>query len=221
MPVEIVLDRVLFVLSEGCSWRAIDSPEANWSSVYHYWRRWCRKGVLTRLLDDVISATQGGRRFLDSTHVKVHRSGCNPAGGQKDQAMGRTKGGLNTKLHAVVDARGRPAALLLGPGQEADIARAQEAVGEISCRQLIGDKGYDCDAFRGWLREHSIEPCIPPRSNRVRPQPYEKAAYRKRHLVENFFEKLKRFRRIATRYDKLALTFFGFVCLATVVTFQM
>ncbi len=51
-------------------------------------------------------------------------------------------------------------------------------------------------------------------------QPYDKAAYRKRHLVENFFEKLKRFRRIATRYDKLARTFFGFVCLATVVTFK-
>lgn len=134
--------------------------------------------------------------------------------------MGRTKGGLNTKLDAVVDARGRPAALLLGPGQEADIARAEEAVGELSCRQLIGDKGYDCDAFRAWLRGHSIEPCISPRSNRLRPQPYDQAAYRKRHLVENFFEKLKRFRRIATRYDKLALTFFGFVCLATVVTFK-
>ncbi|MBA3385549.1 MAG: IS5/IS1182 family transposase, partial [Chthoniobacterales bacterium] len=66
-----------------------------------------------QLLDEVISANTGGRRFLDSTHVKLHRSGCNPAGGQKDQAMGRTKGGLNTKLHAVVDARGRPAALLL------------------------------------------------------------------------------------------------------------
>jgi transposase len=173
-----------------------------------------------QLLDEVKSATEGGRRFLDSTHVKVHRSGCNPAGGQEHQAMGRTKGGLNTKLHAVVDGRGRPVALLLGAGQEADIARARETMGEISCRQLVGDKGYDSDAFRQWLREHSMEPCIPPRSNRLHPQTYDKAAYRKRHLVENFFEKLKRFRRVATRYDKLALTFFGFVCLAAAVTFR-
>jgi len=134
-----------------------------------------------QLLDEVKSATEGGRRFLDSTHVKVHRSGCNPAGGQEQQAMGRTKGGLNTKLHAVVDGRGRPVALLLGAGQEADIARAQETLGEISCRQLVGDKGYDSDAFRQWLREHSMEPCIPPRSNRLRPQTDDKAAYRKRH----------------------------------------
>ena len=217
---ETILHRILFVLSEGCSWRAIDSPQANWSSVYHYWRRWCREGVWSQLLEEVKSATEGGRRFLDSTHVKVHRSGSNPAGGQAPQAMGRTKGGLNTKLHAVVDGRGRPVALLLGAGQEADIACAQETLGEISCRVLVGDKGYDCDAFREWLREHSMEPCIPSRSNRLNPQTYEKNAYRKRHLVENFFEKLKRFRRIATRYDKLALTFFGFVCLATAVTFR-
>lgn len=181
-----MLHRILFVLSEGCSWRAIDTPQANWSSVYHYWRAWTREEVWQKLLDDLIAATSGGCHFLDSTHVKVQRSGCNPAGGQSAQAMGRTKGGLNTKLHAVVDARGRPRALLLGPGQEADIARAQEVAERISCRRLIGDKGYDCDAFRAWLRERAIAPCIPPRSNRLRPEPYAKAAYRKRHLVENF-----------------------------------
>lgn len=80
-------------------------------------------------------------------------------------------------------------------------------------------RAIDSDAFRQWLKERSIQPCIPPRSNRLRPVPYSKASYRKRHLVENFFEKLKRFRRIATRYDKLSITFFGFVCLATAVTF--
>lgn len=216
---KIVLHRILFVLSEGCSWRAIDTPEANWNSVYQYWRRWQRAGVWVGLLDQWVPAAKGQRRFLDSTHIKVQRSGCNPAGGQAAQAMGRTKGGLNTKLHAVVDGRGRPVALLLGAGQEADIARAQETVGEIACGQLVGDKGYDSDPFRQWLRARSIKPCIPPRSNRRHPESYPKAAYRKRHLIENFFEKIKRYRRVSTRYDKLADTFFGFVCLATAVAF--
>ena len=133
--------------------------------------------------------------------------------------MGATKGGLNTKLHAAVDEAGAPAARLLGAGQEADISRAQETLADIACGQLVGDKGYDSDAFRQWLKERSIQPCIPPRSNRLRPLPYSKASYRKRHLIENFFEKLKRFRRVATRYDKLSITFFGFVCLATTVSF--
>lgn len=216
---EIVLHRILFVLSEGCSWRAIDSPQANWNSVYHYWRRWQRAGVWVELLERWVPAPKGGRRFLDSTHIKVQRSGCNPAGGQAGQAMGRTKGGLNTKLHAAVDGRGRPAALLLGAGPEADISRAQDIVGEIDCGALVGDKAYDSDPFRRWLRERSIEPCIPPRSNRLQPARYAKALYRKRHLIENFFEKLKRYRRVATRYDKLASTFFAFVCLATALAF--
>ena len=219
LPVETILHRILFVLSEGCSWRAIDSPQANWNSIYHYWRRWCRDGVWTQLLDDCAPELKGGRRFLDSTHVKVHRSGSNPAGGQENQAMGRTKGGLNTKIHAVVDEAGSPAGLLLGAGPEADISRAQETLADVPCGQLVGDKGYDSDAFRQWLAGRSIKPCIPPRSNRLRPVRYSKASYRKRHLIENFFEKLKRFRRVATRYDKLTTTYFGFVCLATAVSF--
>lgn len=215
---ETILHRIFFVLSEGCSWRAIDSAEANWNSIYQYWRRWCGEGIWAELLDRCGPELKGDRRFIDSTHVKVHRDGCNPAGGQGNQGMGRTKGGLNTKIHAVVDTVGRPAALMVGAGNEADVSRAQEILAEVECGQLVGDKGYDSDELRQWLRNRSIQPCIPPRSNRLKPEPYSKAAYRKRHLIENFFEKLKRFRRVATRYDKLAVTFFGFVCLAAVIS---
>jgi len=216
--VETILHRIFFVLSEGCSWRAIDTAEANWNSIYQYWRRWCREGVWKEMLDRCGPELKGDRRFVDSTHVKVHRDGCNPAGGQENQGMGRTKGGLNTKIHAVVDAVGQPAAMLVGAGNEADVSRAQEVLAEMERGQLVGDKGYDSDELRQWLRNRSIQPCIPPRSNRLRPEPYSKAAYRKRHHIENFFEKLKRFRRVATRYDKLAVTFFGFVCLAAVLS---
>jgi len=217
---EIVLHRILFVLSEGCSWRSIDSPQADWNSIYHYWRRWSRRGVWAELLELWGPELKGGRRFLDSTFIKVHRSGCNPAGGQELQAMGRTKGGLNTKLHAVVDERGAPASLLLGGGPQADISCAQEAMEKLKARQLVGDKAYDSDAFRDWLKQRSIKPCIPPRSNRLHPATYSTASYRKRHLVENFFERLKRFRRVATRYDKLASTFFSFICLSAAISFK-
>ena len=212
---EVVLYGILVVLSEGCSWRAIDRREANWNSVYCYFRRWCRQGVWGAVLEQHCPPQRGRRLFLDSTHVKVHKSGSNPAGGQPAQAMGRTKGGLNTKIHAAVDRTGNPAALLLSAGHAADVSCGPETLQEIECAVLVGDKGYDSDGFRDWLRSRGMRPCIPPRSGRLHPQRYSKASYRKRHLIENFFEKLKRFRRVATRYDKLQETFFGFVCLSS------
>jgi len=161
----------------------------------------------------------GETRFIDSTFVKVHQDGANPAGGQQCQDMGRTKGGLNTKVHAAVDKRGNPEVLILGPGQEADISMAKEVVSSMDLEKLVADKGYDSNAFRAWLHEQGIDVCIPPRSNRLNPLPYSKRTYRKRHVVENFFERIKRFRRVATRYDKLSITFLGFVCLAVIVSY--
>lgn len=210
----MVLYGILAVLSEGCSWRAIESDAANWNSVYHYFRRWCAEGVWVEVLEGCGMRMQGKTLFVDSTFVKVHKSGSNPAGGQQHQALGRTKGGLNTKIHAAVDAKGNPAALLLSAGNEADVSCAPAALEGVECAVLVGDKGFDSDSFRQWLKARGIHPCIPPRSGRLHPQRYSKAAYRKRHLIENFFEKLKRFRRVATRYDKLQETFFSFVCLA-------
>jgi len=220
LPLETVFHRILFVLSEGCGWRAIDAPEARWNSIYQYWNRWCREGIWQEVLSRWMPELAGDLRFIDSTHVKVHQDGSNPAGGQQDQDMGRTKGGLNTKIHAAVDKEGNPAVLILGPGQEADISMAEEIASSMDLEELVADKGYDSDSFRAWLTERGVASCIPPRSNRLNPSPYSKRTYRKRHVVENFFERIKRFRRVATRYDKLSTTYFGFVCLAVVVSYS-
>ena len=208
---------ILIVLSQGCKWRAIDGPEASWNSIYQYYLRWARQGVFELLFAQIELPLAGSRLFLDSTHVKVHRCACNPAGGQEAQAMGRTKGGMNTKIHAVVDEATHPVRLFLSPGNDADVTHAPNLVGELRAAMLVADKGYDSDAFRQGLRQCGIQPCIPPRSNRKHPQTYSKASYRKRHVVENFFERIKNFRRVATRYDKLAQTYLGFVCLASTI----
>lgn len=205
---------ILTVLSQGCKWRAIERPEADWNSVYQYFRRWTREGVLSELFAQIELPLQGSRRFLDSTHVKLHRCATNPCGGQASQAMGRTKGGMNSKIHALVDGWGQPIRLLLSAGNDADISHAKTMAAEIPARCLVADKGYDSDEFRHWLGEQGIVPCIPPRCHRQQTRPYSKRSYRQRHVVENFFERLKSFRRVATRYDKLAETFLGFVCLA-------
>ena len=131
--------------------------------------------------------------------------------------MGRTKGGMNTKIHAMVDEAGQPVRLLLSAGNDADISHAQTLAEEIPGTLLVADKGYDSVPFRHWLLERGMTPCIPSRSNRLAPCRYSRRSYRKRHLVENFFERIKNFRRVATRYDKLAqtyLSYLSFVCLA-------
>ncbi len=86
---------------------------------------------------------------------------------------------------------------------------------------LIADRGYDSNWFRKALAEKDIEPCIPPTRNRKVPIAYDKALYRQRHKVENMFAKLKDWRRIATRYDRCAHTFFSAICIAASVAFYL
>ena len=158
--------RILTILSQGCQWRAIDRSEASWNSVYQYYRRWVRQGVFTELFSQIERPLEGSRFFLDSTHVKVHRCASNPAGGQAAQAMGTTRGGLNSKIRAVVDGAGQPVCLLLSAGHEADITHVEIMAEEIPATMLVGDKGYDSDAFCQWLLERGIKACIPPRAYR-------------------------------------------------------
>ena len=216
-----MISAILYVLTEGCRWRAIDQPGAKWNSIYQYYRRWCKEGVWQEAWTACSPRQEGDSVHIDSSHVKVHRSGLNPQGGCEAQSIGKTKGGWNTKLHAAVDSRGVPISLHLSPGNDADISHACEILEGVVAKTVVADKGYDSDELRIWLFERDIAPCIPAKSNRVDPLPYRKALYRKRHLVENFFAHIKTFRRVSTRYDKLAETFFGWVMLAVLIKFAV
>ena len=116
---------------------------------------------------------------------------------------------MTTKIHAVVDALGNPVALSLTPGQVSDISQAQPLLEEIEPEAFLADKGYDADALIAALEGRGITPVIPPKANRVVKRETDFALYRERNLVERFFQKIKEFRAIATRYDKLACTFLG------------
>ena len=86
---------------------------------------------------------------------------------------------------------------------------------------LIGDKAYDSSALRETATAKGVKTCIPGRNNRTTAVPFSAKLYRRRHRVENFFQKIKRYRRVATRYDKLGETFLGFVCLAILLTLRL
>jgi transposase len=113
----------------------------------------------------------------------------------------------------VVDALGLPVAVSLTPGQAADITQAEPLLDRVRPDALLADKGYDSDALVETLEGRGITPVIPPKANRKEPRQTDFALYRERNLVERFFGKLKQYRAIATRYDKLANTFLAAVAL--------
>ncbi len=156
-------------------------------------------------------------RSIDCSHIKLHQDGSNPRGGQAAQAIGRTKGGLNTKLAAIVERGGRAVALGLAEGQRHDLLAVESLLGCLRWRWGVGDKGFAADTFRTRLRRQGTRVCIPPQSLRRCPAAFHRGYYRWRHKIENFFCRIKRHRRISTRFEKLTVTFLAFVQFAAVL----
>jgi putative transposase len=155
-------------------------------------------------------------RLNDRARAPARGRGTDCKRGADAQGLGRSRGGLSTKIHAATDALGNPVRLLFGPGQRNDITRAHELIDGFEPEAIIADKGYDADHLREAVLAGQAKPVIPPKSNRRTPIDYDKALYKERNLVERFFNKLKQFRRVATRYDKLLVNYRGFVILAAV-----
>jgi transposase len=130
--------------------------------------------------------------------------------------MGRSRGGLTTKIHALVDAEGLPIALKLTEGQAHDGRSAADMLGDLREGQiLLADRAYDSDALRQSLAERGAWANVKPKSNRKKKPAFSAFLYRYRNLVERFFSKLKHYRAVATRYDKRAENFLAGVKLAS------
>ncbi len=130
--------------------------------------------------------------------------------------MGRSRGGLTSKIHALVDAEGRPVSLRLTGGQIADCTEADALTDELGEGDiLLADKGYDSNAIRAKAAERRAWANIPPKANRKGSFVFSRWVYRQRNLVERYFCSIKQFRRVATRFDKLARNFLAAVLLAS------
>ncbi len=117
--------------------------------------------------------------------------------------MGRSRGGLTTKIHALVDVEGLPIMLKLTQGQAHDGRSAADMLDSIKAGNiLLADRAYDSNALRDWLKERGAWGNIRAMPNRLKPPAFSKWLYRQRNAVERFFNKLKHFRAVATRYDK-------------------
>jgi transposase len=129
--------------------------------------------------------------------------------------MGRSRGGLTTKIHAVVDANGNPIMLKLTEGQAHDGRTAADMLASVTAGQtLLGDCGYDSNALRAVLAERGAWANIKPTPRRVNIPAFSRYLYRFRNLIERFFNKLKHFRAVATRYEKHDANYLAIVKLA-------
>ncbi|MEG9883274.1 MAG: IS5 family transposase [Hyphomicrobiales bacterium] len=138
--------------------------------------------------------------------------------GALTHVIGRTKGGRNTKLHAVCDGKGRPLVLLLRPGNVHDCRPARPCLEAMPpAGELVADKGYDSKEPRKWLQEHATSVVIPPRKNRKLQYDYEKAVYKQRNIIEHMFCRLKDWRHIATWFDRKVKNFMAAVALAAAI----
>jgi len=129
---------------------------------------------------------------------------------------------MNTKLHAVTDANGRPLSSFITAGQISDYAGAAALLDNLpKARWMLADRGYDAEWFRDALEQKGIKPCIPGRKSRSLPIKYDKRKYKRRNRIEMMFGRRKDGRRVATRYDRCPTVFFSVICLAATVLFWL
>jgi putative transposase len=131
--------------------------------------------------------------------------------------LGRSVGGFSTKIHILVDALGNPVEFILTGGQEADVTQAEPLMRGHEANAVIADKAYDSNAIVDAANRQGAEAVIPSKKNRKVPREYDKHLSKERKKVEWFINLLKQYRRVATRYEKTARNFLGFVHVASIM----
>ncbi|MEV5427598.1 IS5 family transposase [Streptomyces cellulosae] len=244
-----VINGMVYKIRTGISWRDLPERYGPWKTVYTRFRRYALDGVFTRALQQIQAHADAAGDIdwlvqIDSTIVRAHQHAAatgRKGGGQHqqdepdDHALGRSRGGLTTKIHLACDGKGRPLALPVTPGQRHDSVCARPLLerirvprtgpGRPRCRpdQVIADKAYSSRGFRAYLRKRGIAHTIPEKTDQRRhrlrrggrPPGFDRETYRRRNMIERCFNRLKGFRGIATRYEKTATSYEAAVTLAS------
>ena len=211
-----VLNGIFWVLRSGVPWRDLPERYGPYTTCYNRFVRWRCAGVWDRILTSISHRKDADVQMIDSTILRAHQHATCVRHGAAEE-LGRSRGGLTTKIHPVVNANGLPIRLALAPGHQHDSLSATTLLDDIQeGGMLLADKGYDSDAIRSLVLSRGAWANIPPRSNRRDPICLSPYLYRNRNLVERFFNRIKRCRRVTTRYEKRAANFLAFVKLAAI-----
>ena len=189
-------------------------------SIYRF-GRWCDAGVFEKLHEHFHDAGEISALLVDSTIVRAHASAAGAPkknGGQVSaEALGRSYGDFTTKLNAAVSDTFLPLRFILTAGACHDVPQAPALIAGYTYGAVIVDTAYDSDAFRADIVAQGGLAVIRPRNNRLEDRPYDEELYKLRNVIERFFHRLKQYRRVATRYDKYADRYLGFVYFAALL----
>lgn len=218
----LIISGILWVLWHGLPWRQTPEMYGKWNTVYERFRRWSKKGIFEFIFHKLgMKLKKKNQAMLDSTYAKVHRTAASLKYDKQPRKIGRTHGGITTKIHLLCNEDQMPLDFIITEGQVSDIKMASIIVKRNLGRMkfLIADKAYDSDNFREYLAQMKISACIPPKSNRKNPASYDQELYKTRHTIENLFAKLKDWRGLAMRYCRCSHIYTSTVALALITTF--
>lgn len=204
------VDTVLCRFRAGTLSRALPPHFSDWDNTHRRFSQWAGAGVWKGVFEHLTSDADNERARIDPTIARANQDSAGARKALGKQAVGRSRGGLGTKVHAVVAALGNPAGFHFAGGQTHDLERADHLIAALRADTLIADRACDADVrVIASLDKAGKQAVIPPRRNRKAPRSYDKHLCKARHLVENFFARLKPFQAIATRDDETDNNFRG------------
>jgi transposase len=209
-----VVSGILLVLKTGCRWRDVPAAYGPATTIYNRYNRWSKRRIWQRIFEKMAASGPVPEELaIDSSSRHTARLPDQKGGIRgSNWALARRK---NKQNPCSGDDLGRPVAFALTPGNVADIAMAVPLLETVARpKRLLADKAYDANRLRSWLRTQKVKAVIPSTATRYKPYPLDRKAYRRRNVIERMFCKLKTWRRVATRYDRLARNYLSAVALA-------
>ena len=209
------LEGILFKMRTGIPWRDLPPYFGTWSAVYRRFNLWSKKDVLNELFRVLTRYADTDWLFIDGSIVRAHQHSTGAAT-VEDESIGKSRGGNSTKIHLAVDSGGLPVYYELSCGNTHDIVHGESLVANSpASKVVVADKGYSSEKLRDYIRENDATPVIPRKVNSlVGNDDIDWCMYKYRHLVENAFGRIKQYRGIATRYEKLERNYHSMVALA-------
>jgi len=195
---------ILYRMRAGCPWRDVPDFFGTWSAIYRRFNLWSKKGIIIELFKLLSTESDMEWQFIDGSIVKAHQHSTG-ATSKKHEGIGKSVAGNTTKIHMAVDSYGLPIVFDITGGEVHDSKAASSLIKQLpKADYIVADKGYDSEPIREQIRAKKTIPVIPrKRNSKAGNADIDWCLYKYRHLVENVFARLKHYRGIATRYDKL------------------
>ncbi len=231
-----IINGILWILRTGAPWDDLPRRYGKRGTVSSRYYRWRKAGIWDRIFADLQAQADRDTNldwtihFVDSTVIRAHQHAAGAKGSDPaTEALGRSQGGVATKLNVRAEGQGKPMSFVLQPGQAHEsqafeplmargaVRRAWRGRPRRRPRRVAGDKAYSTRHIRQWLRRHGIGVTIPRKRNERRRGRFDKALYKLRAKVEHLINRLKQFRRIATRYEKRAANYLGMVTIGAIL----